>query len=49
MSRGDEAPAGKEQRQASWSPLGKAFPTDSVLSVNYALDKVVPAFAEAMK
>ncbi|MEU6241671.1 iron-siderophore ABC transporter substrate-binding protein [Streptomyces sp. NPDC047024] len=31
------------------SPLDKAFATDSVLSVNYALDKVVPLFAKAVK
>ncbi|NLU69407.1 iron-siderophore ABC transporter substrate-binding protein [Streptomyces sp. HNM0574] len=31
------------------SNLGRAFATDSVLSVSYALDKVVPLFAEHVK
>ncbi|MGW5861261.1 iron-siderophore ABC transporter substrate-binding protein [Streptomyces sp. NPDC055239] len=31
------------------SASSKAFATDSVLSVNYALDKVVPQFAKALK
>ncbi|MFE2733860.1 hypothetical protein [Streptomyces sp. NPDC059349] len=31
------------------SSSANAFATDSVLSVNYALDKVVPEFAEALK
>ncbi|WP_353940205.1 iron-siderophore ABC transporter substrate-binding protein [Streptomyces sp. HUAS MG91] len=31
------------------SPSATAFATDSVLSVNYALDKVVPQFAKALK
>lgn len=31
------------------SPSGRAFATDSVLSVNYTLDKIVPEFAKALK
>ncbi|MGH4033493.1 iron-siderophore ABC transporter substrate-binding protein [Actinomycetota bacterium Odt1-20B] len=43
------AQAGHDVVFAPKSPSANAFATDSVLSVNYALDEVVPQFAEALK